>query len=276
LTDPVWGERASPLRRLGPKRFQPVPISITALPPIDVVIVSHDHYDHLDYPTILALAGSSVPFVTSLGVGAHLEAWGVAPERIHELDWWDSYSCRGVEVQAVPCQHFSGRGPRSRNSTFWSSFVIRGPNRKVFFSGDTGLTTQYTEIRDKLGPFDLIMLEVGAHHSAWGDIHLGPDNAVKALELLGGGALLPVHWGTFALGLHEWDQPVERLLELSTRDNLQLVLPRIGEVVEPAKVEQVSPWWREATVVVEQRDAETVRQEAVADTGAGELEWPLD
>ena len=159
---------------------------ISALPPLDAVIISHDHYDHLDYPTILALAERDVPFYTSLGVGAHLESWGIAPERIVELDWWESHRLpnTGLMVSAAPSQHFSGRGLNDRNATLWSSFVIRSPRHAVFFSGDTGLTTEYQKIRERLGPFDLVMLEVGAFHPAWGDIHLGPENALKALAML--------------------------------------------------------------------------------------------
>jgi L-ascorbate metabolism protein UlaG (beta-lactamase superfamily) len=186
LTDPVWGPRASPLSLAGPKRFQPVPVTLREMPPVDIVIVSHDHYDHLDYPTIRALAKTDVPFVTSLGVGAHLEGWGVQPERITELDWWESFDLPtgGVQITAAPSQHFSGRTLGQRNATLWSSFVVRSANHGVFFSGDTGLTTEYAAIREKLGPFDLVMLEVGAWHPAWGDMHLGPENALKARALL--------------------------------------------------------------------------------------------
>jgi L-ascorbate metabolism protein UlaG (beta-lactamase superfamily) len=246
LTDPVWGPRASPSRLAGPKRFQPVPVPLRGMPPIDLVLVSHDHYDHLDYPTIRELAGRDVPFVTSLGVGAHLEAWGVRPERITELDWWESHPVpnSGLVITAAPSQHFSGRTPKGRNTTLWSSLAIRSQRHAVFFSGDTGLTTEYTQIRERLGPFDLVMLEVGAFHPAWGDIHLGPENALKALALLGGGAFLPVHWGTFCLAMHAWDQPAETLLKLAPKAGAQLVMPRLGEPMEPAHAEKVEPWWR--------------------------------
>jgi L-ascorbate metabolism protein UlaG (beta-lactamase superfamily) len=251
LTDPVWGPRASPSRLVGPKRFQPVPVSLRALPPLDAVVVSHDHYDHLDYPTIRELAKLDVPFVTSLGVGAHLEAWGVDPARITELDWWESFAVPGsdVEVTAAPSQHFSGRGLNDRNATLWSSMVVRSPRHKVFFSGDTGLTTQYATIRERLGPFDLVMLEVGAFHPSWGDIHLGPDNALAALQLLGGGAFLPVHWGTFALAMHDWDEPAEALYDQGPRQGARLLMPRLGEPVEPAHEHVPRPWWRAAEVV---------------------------
>jgi L-ascorbate metabolism protein UlaG (beta-lactamase superfamily) len=221
-------------------------VALKALPPIDAVLLSHDHYDHLCLATVRALARRDVPFVTSLGVGAHLEAFGVRPERITELDWWQSHrlpQCE-VEVTAAPSQHFSGRGLKDRNATLWSSLVVRSARQRVFFSGDTGLTDQYAEIRRRLGPFDLVLLEVGAFHPSWGDIHLGPTNALEALRLLGGGAFLPVHWGTFSLALHAWDEPAETLLALAPRQGVHLLMPQLGEAVEPVQVDHVTPWWR--------------------------------
>jgi L-ascorbate metabolism protein UlaG (beta-lactamase superfamily) len=274
LTDPVWGARASPSRLAGPKRFQPVPVALQGMPPIDVVIVSHDHYDHLDYPTIRQLAKLDVPFVTSLGVGAHLEAWGVRSERIVELDWWESHSVANTALMltAAPSQHFSGRGVHDRNSTLWSSFVIRTPRHAVFFSGDTGLTTEYQTIRERLGPFDLVMLEVGAFHPAWGDIHLGPENALEALALLGGGSFLPVHWGTFNLALHAWDQPAETLLELGSKAGAHLLMPRLGEPVEPAHERDIEPWWRTVDVTTLPREGEVVTATKLPTA----MPWPMD
>jgi len=276
LTDPVWSLRASPSQWVGPKRFQPVPVSLRSLPHLDAVVISHDHYDHLDYRAIRELARREVPFVTSLGVGAHLEDWGVPPKRIHELDWWESYALprADLSVTAAPSQHFSGRGLRSRNSTLWSSMVIRSPRHSVFFSGDTGLTTEYAEIRRRLGPFDLVMLEVGAYHPAWGHIHLGPDNALEALDLLGGGAFLPVHWGTFSLAMHGWDDPAETLFAEAPRRGVQLVMPRLGEAVEPAHVDRVKPWWR--SVEQAQRRAPKGLQEPRDTPPPKSMPWPID
>ena len=275
LTDPVWGSRASPSRIVGPKRFQPVPITLRELPPIDLVVISHDHYDHLDYPTIRELAKRDMPFVTSLGVGAHLEAWGVPAHRITELDWWQSHTLPNADltVTAAPSQHFSGRGLKDRNATLWSSMVIRSKRHSAFFSGDTGLTTEYASIRERLGPFDLVMLEVGAFHPSWGDIHLGPENALKAHALLGGGAFLPVHWGTFSLAMHAWDEPVETLLKLAPKYDAQLMLPRLGQSVEPSQVEVVTPWWR--GVDDRKKSAKTV-EEPVAQTLPKSMPWPVD
>jgi L-ascorbate metabolism protein UlaG (beta-lactamase superfamily) len=273
LTDPVWGPRASPSSLIGPKRFQPVPVPLRAMPPIDVVVISHDHYDHLDYPTIRELRKRDVRFVTSLGVGAHLEAWGVPPERIVELDWWESHRVPQTDltVTAAPSQHFSGRTMQERNATLWSSLVIRTPRHAVFFSGDTGLTSEYAAIRERLGPFDLVMLEVGAFHPAWGDIHLGPENALKALALLGGGAFLPVHWGTFSLAMHAWDQPAEVLYEAGPKTGAQLLMPRLGEPIEPAHGQRLKPWWR--GIDTDARGRRKASQETALPKA---MPWPID
>jgi len=275
LTDPVWGERASPVRIAGPKRFQPVPVPVAGLPPLDAVIVSHDHYDHLDYPTILELAKLDVPFVTSLGVGAHLQSWGVPAERIVELDWWESVTIAGGrgKISAAPSQHFSGRGIGSRNGTLWSSFLVQTDARTCFFSGDTGLTSEYAAIRQRFGAFDLVMLEVGAFHPAWADIHLGPEYALEALALLGGGAFLPIHWGTFNLALHPWDEPAETLLALAPRRSVTLAMPRLGEPFEPARLEAVTPWWRSAAL---QKKAEPAPEAPSESLPADAIQWPID
>ncbi len=244
LTDPVWGQRASPFSFMGPKRFQPVPVDIAALPPLDAVLISHDHYDHLDYPSIRALAALRVPFITSLGVGMHLEAWGVPTERIIELDWWEHTALPGgLTITAAPSHHFSGRSLHDRNATLWSSFALRGERHAVFFSGDTGLSLLFSEIGQRLGPFDLVLIEVGAFHPSWGSVHLGPDNALLAWRQLGSGRFLPVHWGTFNLAMHPWAEPAEVLLAKAPEG---LVMPRLGEPIEPARVETVEPWWRSA------------------------------
>src|SRR5688500_6521581 len=204
LTDPVWGPRASPTRFVGPKRFQPVPIPMSELPGVDAVLVSHDHYDHLDFTTMRLLRRVNVPIITSLGVGAHLESFGIAPERIVELDWWESHRVPNTDLTltATPSQHFSGRGLKDGNRTLWSSWTIAGSRHKVFFSGDTGLTPEYAETRERTGPFDLVMLEIGAFHPAWSGIHLGPRHTLAALELLGVVPLMPLTSVPFTNSLH--------------------------------------------------------------------------
>ena len=220
-----------------------------------------------------ALTKIGVPFVTSLGVGAHLEYWGVPPERIVELDWWESHTLPNTDVvlTAAPSQHFSGRGLKDRNSTLWSSFTMRSAKHSVFFSGDTGLTTEYRSIRERLGPFDVVMLEIGAFYPAWGDIHLGPDNAVKAHAMLGG-AFMPVHWGTFSLAMHAWDQPAERLLELARGAGSELLMPILGQPVEPAHAQTLKPWWREVDSVAVESTHDAQSEVTVSKS----VPWPLD
>jgi L-ascorbate metabolism protein UlaG (beta-lactamase superfamily) len=246
LTDPVFGNRLGPVSFMGPKRFHAPPVTVEQLPPLDAVLVSHDHFDHLCRPTIEQIAKLDVPVITSLGVGAHLEAFGVLPERIVELDWGEQHALPGGRLQftATPAQHFSGR-IGGRNSTLWSSWVIQTAHKKVFFSGDTGLTQEFADIRTAHGPFDLVMLEIGAWHPAWGTIHLGPENALKAFQLLGGGTMMPVHWATFDLGLHPWAEPAETLWTLAEANRQRIVTPRLGVPFEPAHVDQPVPWWRE-------------------------------
>ncbi len=246
LTDPVFGERASPVAFAGPRRFHPPPVKIEGLPPLDLVIISHDHYDHLCFESVMALAKSKVPFITALGVGARLEAWGIPSERITELDWWESHAIGGgrLAVTATPAQHFSGRGLGDRNVTSWAGWAVRTDHHNIFFSGDTGLTEEFRTIGSRLGPFDLIMLEIGAFHEVWGDIHLGPENALKAVTMLGGGLLLPVHWSTFSLALHAWHEPAESLVNLAPKHDVKLITPKLGQVLEPTITEPLAPWWR--------------------------------
>jgi L-ascorbate metabolism protein UlaG (beta-lactamase superfamily) len=260
LTDPVWSERISPVSVVGPRRFQPPPVAIERLPPLDAIVISHDHYDHLDLPSVRALASSQrAPFVTSLGVGARLEALGIPPERIVELDWWedarigslrsgrrpaDSPKGRELTFTATPSRHFSGRSPFDRNRTLWSSWVLATDEHRVFFSGDTGLTEDFATIKQRQGPFDLVLLEVGAFHPSWGDIHLGPENALVAQQMLGGALLLPIHWGTFDLALHAWDEPIETLVASAHKSGARLATPRLGRPIEPERIERIDPWWR--------------------------------
>jgi L-ascorbate metabolism protein UlaG (beta-lactamase superfamily) len=246
LTDPVFGKRASPFSFVGPRRFHPVPATIAELPPLDAVLLSHDHYDHLCRSSMRELARLRVPIITSLGVGARLEQFGVDPQVITELDWWEEHTLPGgaLSFTATPAQHFSGRGLADRNKTLWSSWVITTERRRLFFSGDTGLTDEFAAVGERFGPFDVTMLEVGAWHPAWNDIHLGPENALRAFELLGKGTLLPVHWGTFDLGLHAWDEPAETLLALAEPARARVLTPVLGRPFEPAHVEGPTPWWR--------------------------------
>lgn len=244
LTDPVWSERASFSSFIGPKRFFPAPLPIKDLPPPDAVIISHDHYDHLDVSVIKQLATSHVPFYCSLGVAQYLMQWGIQKERITEMDWMDKVTIAGrCEVTALPARHFSGRGLFNRFETLWSSFVIKTAAYNIYFGADSGWYDGFKEIGDVYGPFDLTMLEIGASNEDWADIHLGPANAAKAHIALQGKLMLPIHWGTFNLALHAWKEPVETLQQLAATMNIKLLLPKPGEPTMVTGEAYNSKWW---------------------------------
>lgn len=247
LFDPVWSDRGSPTQLLGPRRFTSVPLPLAELPPLDAVVISHDHYDHLDADTIrtLAAAQPEVPFLVPLGVGAHLERWGIAPARIRELDWWEETALGGGRLRIVetPARHFSGRGLLDRNTTLWASWVVLGESHRVFFSGDTGAFPGLAEIGRRFGPFDLTMLEIGAYHPNWGMIHLGAHNAVPAHADLRGRVLLPLHWGTFRLGVDGWNDPIRELAAAAATAGIPLLAPRPGELARPVQAGPVEAWW---------------------------------
>jgi L-ascorbate metabolism protein UlaG (beta-lactamase superfamily) len=245
LLDPVWGERCSPLRFMGPKRFHPAPIALDDLPPVSAVLISHDHYDHLDYPTILQLNARGARFVVPLGVGAHLEYWGVPLSQIEELEWWQSTKVGNVEVVATPARHFSGRSlvMADRDQSLWSGWAMLGSEHRVFYSGDTALFPTFAEIGQRLGPFDASMIEVGAYNQLWADVHLGPEQALEAHAMVRGGVLFPVHWGSFDLALHAWTEPMERVLVAAAARGVTVVAPKPGQSIEPAAPPPLERWW---------------------------------
>ncbi|MGL4744817.1 MAG: MBL fold metallo-hydrolase [Dermatophilaceae bacterium] len=244
LLDPVWSERCSPSRYIGPRRLHAVPVSLAALGRVDAVVISHDHYDHLDMATVRALAADSDPlFVVPLGVGAHLEAWGISPQRVRECDWGDQVDVADVRLTAVEAQHFSGRGLR-RNGTLWASWIVAAPGGRVFFSGDTGFFGGYARLGEQYGPFDASLMAVGAYDPAWHDIHLNPEEAVEAARLLRAGVVLPIHWCTFSLAPHPWAEPIERLLVAAEAAGVPVAVPRPGDRVDAAAPPARDPWWR--------------------------------
>lgn len=242
LTDPVWGPRTSPSPHFGPKRFHEMPLALEDLPELDAVVISHDHYDHLDYPSITALAKTGVPFYVPLGVGAHLSYWGVASDQIHEMDWWQSVHLGGVEMVFTPARHFSGRGV-TRDQTLWGGWAILGRQKRLFYSGDSGMFPGFKEIGDRLGPFDVTFMESGAYNSAWPDVHMGPEQAVQAHRMLRGKLLIPVHWGTFSLAPHAWTEPVERIRAAAATHGVDVWVPRQGELFQGDGVPEQEIWW---------------------------------
>lgn len=245
LLDPMWGERASPFRWVGPRRFHPPPLPLSELPPVDAVVISHDHYDHLDHGTVVALRDRVPLWVVPLGVGAHLERWGVPDARIVERDWWGEVVVGGVRVVATPARHFSGRSVLMlrQDQTLWAGWVLAGPSRRVYYSGDTAMFPGFADIGARLGPFDAVLLDTGAYHRLWADVHLGPEQAVAARQAIGSGLFVPVHWGTFDLAIHSWTEPVERVLAAAAAARIPVAVPRPGESVEPAEPPAVTRWW---------------------------------
>jgi L-ascorbate metabolism protein UlaG (beta-lactamase superfamily) len=244
LLDPVFSERVSPLP-VGPRRFHPPPIALADLPPIDAVLVSHDHYDHLDMDTVRHLAGRGARFFVPLGIGAHLERWDVPTAQIEEMEWWQRRTLRGVQFVCTPTRHYSGRGLGDRSATLWSSWSVLGPQHRFFYSGDTGYSTHFQEIGTRIGPFDLAFVKIGAYGpgAAWIDIHMPPEQAVQAHRDVGAKRMFPVHWSTFNLAYHDWDEPIRRTVAEADRAGVDLVTPRLGEWVDADREFSSTAWW---------------------------------
>jgi L-ascorbate metabolism protein UlaG (beta-lactamase superfamily) len=232
---------------VGPQRLHPPPVELDALPAIDAVVISHDHYDHLDTDTVLALARTQrAPFFVPLGVGAHLRAWGIPEQRIVELDWNESRRVDELTLICMPARHFSGRF-LDRNTTLWASWGIIGPSHRAYFGGDTGYTKSFAQIGVDHGPFDLTLLPIGAYNTAWPDIHMNPEEAVRAhldVTVSGSGLLVPIHWGTFRLAPHPWAEPVERLLAAAEAAEVKVAVPAPGQHIDPSGLDRLNPWWR--------------------------------
>ncbi|MEO9966779.1 MAG: MBL fold metallo-hydrolase [Reichenbachiella sp.] len=246
LADPVFGDRASMFSFMGPKKFDySQHMDVSQLPEIDLVIISHDHYDHLDYPTITQLIDKVNLFYVPLGVAAHLESWGVQSSNIKTFDWWDTADLAdSLKLTFAPTRHFSGRGLTDKFATLWGSWVIEGKTQKMYFSGDSGYFDGFEEIGNKFGPFDLALIECGAYNEDnWPDIHMQPEQSVQAALDVKARVAMPIHWGKFNLALHLWKDPVERFIEAANTNELQTHTPQVGEIISiPAEVRK-SNWW---------------------------------
>ena len=245
LVDPVWAPRASPWPWLGPKRFFPPPLALDDLPALDAVLLSHDHYDHLDARTVVTLGARGLPFIVPLGVRARLTGWGVPAAQIREVTWWDEIIIGDVRITATPARHFSGRSPLfvDRDRSLWCGYALVGRERRVWYAGDTAMFDGFGAIGDALGPFDISCIEIGAYAQLWADVHIGPEQAVDAHVAARGGLLLPVHWATFNLALHGWTEPIERLLVAAERAGVRVAVPRPGGMVDPLTPPAVERWW---------------------------------
>lgn len=276
LFDPVWGERCSPFPFAGPRRLHPTPLSLAALGPVDVVVISHDHYDHLDLPTIRSLAGTDTVFAVPLGVGAHLERWGVPPNRMHELDWNETATVAGISLTATPARHFCGRGLRNQQHTLWASWAVAGPEHRIYHSGDTGYFPGFRDIGAEHGPFDATMIQIGAYSEYWPDIHMTPAEGMLAhLDLQGGrphGVLLPIHWGTFNLAPHPGRSPGSGRRTCGEEAGQAVAFPRPGEPFEPAGKLPAEAWWRAVSQPIAHPWRRPRGAESVAETSRGDMD----
>ncbi|WNJ17061.1 MBL fold metallo-hydrolase [Pontibacter sp. G13] len=245
LIDPMFGAVAAPVSFFGRRFKYQEPIDIDALPHIDAVIISHDHYDHLDYPTISKIKEKVGHFYTPLGVGSHLKSWEVPADHITELDWWQSAQLDSLTFTATPSRHFSGRGFGDRSKTQWASWVIKGQNNNIYFSGDGGYGPHFKEIGEKLGPFDFTMMECGQYNEKWAQIHMMPEETAQAHLDVQGKAMMPIHWGAFQLASHSWTDPVERVQKASEANGIDFVSPRIGQRFEIHESLPHTRWWEE-------------------------------
>ena len=245
LVDPMFSQYASPFSGIGPKRFHAPPVSLADLPKIDAVMISHDHPDHLDMHTVQFLSSRGTHFFVPLGVGSHLDAWKIPESQITELDWFESAEIRGLTIICTPAQHYSGRRIIDYNKTLWSSWSIVGPEHRVFYSGDTGFSDHFQQIGDQLGPFDLSIIKIGLYGpgASWIFSHLDPEDAVKAHLAVGARRMLPVHWGTFNIAFHDWDEPIKRAVKVASEKSVDLVTPRVGEVVTAGEPFSSESWW---------------------------------
>ncbi len=251
LIDPLLSNRASPSSVVGPKRFYELPLSPEDWPEVDAVVISHDHYDHLDMEAVQYLAIRAPRFIVPLGIGSHLEYWGVPADRILELDWWDETDVAGVTLTSTPARHFSGRAFSDGDATLWSGWALTGASHRVYYSGDTSMTPEFLEIGERLGPFDFTLIESGAYNPAWADVHLGPEQAVEAHRMVQGDIMIPVHWGMFDLSLHGWTEPIERIRIAAEAHGVQVAYPKPGESISPGSIPQAQ-WWPDIAWKTEQ------------------------
>ncbi|MBE9558113.1 MAG: MBL fold metallo-hydrolase [Proteobacteria bacterium] len=247
LIDPVFSDYASPVDGIGPKRSHPLPSATTELPKIDAVLISHDHADHLDMRTVQHLSSRGSRFFVPLGVGAHLDEWEVPERQITELDWWESAKMGGLTIICTPAQHYSSREIFDYKATLWSSWSVIGPRHNVFYSGDSGIADHFQQIGDRLGPFDLGIIKIGQYGpgASWIYSHMDPEDAVRAHLAVRARRMLPVSWATFNIAFHDWDEPITRAVKAANAHDVDLVTPRVGELVTMGEPFRSQSWWEE-------------------------------
>jgi L-ascorbate metabolism protein UlaG (beta-lactamase superfamily) len=242
LVDPVLSGNAAPISFMikafqGADEYKP-----GHMPAIDILLLTHDHYDHLDYRSMLKLKSKVKKVVCSLGVGSHLEHWGFDPRQINELNWWEEFKDGDLHFISAPGRHFSGRGLK-RGQSLWGAFVLNTPTYKLFLGGDSGYDSHFKEIGEKYGPFDLAILESGQYNKSWPHIHMMPEETVKASVDLKAKVLMPVHWGKFVLSMHAWNEPIQRVLKKAAELNVKVTTPMIGEPVVLGESLPENEWW---------------------------------
>ena len=243
LFDPIFSNAAAPINFMV-ERFQPPVIRLEELPEIDWILISHDHYDHLDMETVEFFKDKGARFAVPLGVGAHLRYWGIPEDRIFEMDWWQKKSVDGIDFHCTPSQHFSGRTGEDMK-TLWASWSVEAEGVKIFFSGDSGYDIHYRQIGERLGPFDLVFMDSGQYNLKWREVHNLPEEAVKGAKELRADYLVPIHWGMFELALHEWYEPVVRSYQSAKSEGVNLLTPMIGQVVELEQPNAFARWWED-------------------------------
>lgn len=244
LTDPMFSRRASPFSFMGPERFHPMPIAIEDLPPIEAVLLSHNHYDHLDEDSIRALKEKTRHFVVPLGLKSQLLKWDIAARAISELDWWQQKQVAGITLTLTPSHHFSGRAFTDRNATLWGGWAINSAAASIFFSGDSGYFAGFKTIGEKLGPFDVAFMENGAYASNWPQVHMQPEQTLTAFRDVQGEYLVPIHNSTFDLAFHSWYAPLQHLEQQSRQQGVRLLTPRFGDVIEVSQPGVTPRWWQ--------------------------------
>jgi L-ascorbate metabolism protein UlaG (beta-lactamase superfamily) len=245
LTDPMLSSHAFPVKFLAPERFNPPPVAAEELPPIDIVTISHDHFDHLDMNTVKLLASKGAHFFVGLGIKAHLQEWGISESQIVEMDWWDRVELDQFTIHCLPARHYSGRTGMN-NSTLWASWLVESPHHKIYHSGDSGYGGHFEEIGDKFGSIDIGFIKIGDYglDPGWRDIHMHTEQSVQAAKDINAQVMFPIHWGTFNLSNHDWFEPINLAVEFSERDNVALVTPRLGQTVTYGAHSEFPKWWK--------------------------------
>lgn len=246
LIDPIFSEYSSPVQLLGPKRFSELPLELKDLPKINIVLITHDHYDHLDYKTIKYLKDKVDIFIVPLGVEKHLERWGVEKTKIHNIAWWEEYKINNLTIISAPARHYSNRSINDKNQTLWSSFILKNEYYQIFQSGDTGYSKHFKEIYEKYGSFDLALLDSGQYNNSWKQVHMNPEESVQASIDLNAKVAMPIHWGTFSLAFHPWDDTPERFTKKAQEENITSITPKIGQTVNYKNYNNYidNNWWK--------------------------------